>query len=454
MRFRVLSGNIPRGNPQEDLRVIYDAPDARVEASSEALVIQSPGGDATILAVGTLVGRRTPEGRLQAVESVSGFISTLVDERPPTSWKEAYEGDMVLIVVRSNGEVIVSGDRFFKRDVYVQEFSGGVALAADLDLLPENPALHGYDDAALAHTLTYYGHRPPKRHTIYRSVRRLAPGDVALIREGSIKVESTAFRPVPVREFSEQEHERYYDAFLEYLSAAGSSDGNSLFLSSGWDSSSILAGLVEVFGASKVTGFLGHNVYSVRSGTNNQFEMDRAQAIAKHYGIRLHVVELDYVNAGPDWFERAQETFRAHNIQSMTGINHLRLAHAASEIAPGAPIFTGETMVDNALNCAIKIQKEVQKLNRDLGKNIGIGIGINSGHMVMGAMGSKERMDFTVIGDNVNLGARLCSAAKAGEIILSEKAKNYIISDQFNLIETEPISVKGKEQPINIFKVF
>ena len=114
MRFRVLSGNIPRGNPQEDLRVIYDAPDARVEASPEALVIQSPGGEATIVAVGTLVGRRTPEGRLQAVESVSGFISTLVDERPPTSWKEAYEGDMVLIVVRSDGEVIVSGDRFFK----------------------------------------------------------------------------------------------------------------------------------------------------------------------------------------------------------------------------------------------------------------------------------------------------------------------------------------------------
>ncbi len=116
-------------------------------------------------------------------------------------------------------------------------------------------------------------------------------------------------------------------------------------------------------------------------------------------------------------------------------------------------VFTGEGMVDSAINSAIKIQKEVQKLNRSLGKNIGIGIGINAGHMVMGAMGSKERMDFTVIGDNVNLGSRLCDVAKAGEIILSEKAKNYIISDQFKLVETMPIMVKGKENPIDILKV-
>jgi adenylate cyclase len=74
--------------------------------------------------------------------------------------------------------------------------------------------------------------------------------------------------------------------------------------------------------------------------------------------------------------------------------------------------------------------------------------------MVMGAMGSKERMDFTVIGDNVNLGSRLCDEAKAGDIILSEKSKNYIITDQFKLIKIEPIKVKGKEEPIKILKIF
>ena len=341
MRFRILSGNIPPENVPEDLKVIHEGQATRIEAAQNVLVIKS-ARDTTILAVGTVVGRRTPEGRLQAIESLSSFISRLVDERPPASWKDAYEGDMVLIVLRPNGEVVVSGDRFFKRDVYVQEFSGGVALAADLDLLPDNPALQGYDHAALAHTLTYYGHRPPKRHTIYRSVRRLAPGDLASIRDGSITVDSTAFKPASTRDFSEQEHERYYDAFLEYLSAAGSSDGNSLFLSSGWDSTSILAGLVKVFGASKVTGVIGRQHYSERSGNCNRFEIERAHAIARHYGVRLHMVDLDYANQGVDWVERVQDTFRAHNIQSLTGLNHAQLAHGASEATPGAPIFAGE----------------------------------------------------------------------------------------------------------------
>ena len=62
----------------------------------------------------------------------------------------------------------------------------------------------------------------------------------------------------------------------------------------------------------------------------------------RHYGVRLKMVDLDYVNSGPDWIERVQDTFRAHNIQSQTGLNHARLAHGASEVAPGAPLFAGE----------------------------------------------------------------------------------------------------------------
>ena len=88
-----------------------------------------------------------------------------------------------------------------------------------------------------------------------------------------------------------------------------------------------------------------------------------------------------------------------------------------------------------------------------MGKNIGIGIGINTGPMVMGAMGSKDRMDFTVIGDNVNLGARLCSAAAAGEVIISESTNKLLEGKNFQLTKLDPIKVKGKEQPIQIYKV-
>jgi adenylate cyclase len=110
-------------------------------------------------------------------------------------------------------------------------------------------------------------------------------------------------------------------------------------------------------------------------------------------------------------------------------------------------------MANQAVDCAVKIQKEVQKLNNELGEKIGIGIGINTGSMVMGAMGSKERMDFTVIGDNVNLGARLCSAAAAGEVIISESTKKLLTGKKNQLTKLKPIIVKGKEKPIQIYRV-
>jgi len=116
-------------------------------------------------------------------------------------------------------------------------------------------------------------------------------------------------------------------------------------------------------------------------------------------------------------------------------------------------VFKGEQMADQAVDCAVKIQEEVQKLNQKLGKNIGIGIGINTGSMVMGAMGSKDRMDFTVIGDNVNLGARLCSAAAAGEVIISESTNKLLEGKNFQLTKLDPIKVKGKEKSIQIYKV-
>jgi adenylate cyclase len=63
-------------------------------------------------------------------------------------------------------------------------------------------------------------------------------------------------------------------------------------------------------------------------------------------------------------------------------------------------------------------------------------------------------MDFTVIGDSVNLGARLCSAAKRGQILLSENSAARLAGvDSIHLVKLDPIKVKGKEQLIEIFEV-
>ena len=118
-------------------------------------------------------------------------------------------------------------------------------------------------------------------------------------------------------------------------------------------------------------------------------------------------------------------------------------------------VFEGGSMVENALLTAVEIQEEL-KHDVMVGQTdqIKIGIGINTGELVMGAMGSEQRMAYTVIGDHVNLGARLCSAAKGGQILMSENSMKFLSQKkEFSFIALEPFSVKGKEKPISVYEV-
>ena len=72
----------------------------------------------------------------------------------------------------------------------------------------------------------------------------------------------------------------------------------------------------------------------------------------------------------------------------------------------------------------------------------------------MGAMGSKNRMDFTVVGDNVNLAARLCSHAAPGQTLLTQSTYQAIADcPEFTAAPLTPIAVKGKRRPLPVYEV-
>ena len=106
-----------------------------------------------------------------------------------------------------------------------------------------------------------------------------------------------------------------------------------------------------------------------------------------------------------------------------------------------------------AVRCAKQMQRILEKL-RATGRvpRVEVGIGINSGSAVMGAIGTEERMDYTVIGDTVNTGARLCSAAGRGEIIISQSTAELLGGTE-TLAALDPISVKNKSQPLQVYRV-
>jgi adenylate cyclase len=112
----------------------------------------------------------------------------------------------------------------------------------------------------------------------------------------------------------------------------------------------------------------------------------------------------------------------------------------------------------HAVQAAIQMQEELLKLNVQLAAeglpNIAIGIGINTGEALVGNMGSDQRFDYSVIGDAVNLAARLESSSKTlGKtlVIGQDTFKSAKLDFDFEYIDQ--ITVKGKTEEIKVYTV-
>ena len=121
----------------------------------------------------------------------------------------------------------------------------------------------------------------------------------------------------------------------------------------------------------------------------------------------------------------------------------------------GAPI-SGDNDTQRAVETAVEMQQKIKDLNKEREQRkeppILVGAGINKGLVVSGNIGSRDLMDYTVIGDTVNVASRLCAAAGPGEIMVSESV--YKTTQEFFSSEKlSPIKVKGKEKKVPVFLV-
>ncbi len=121
----------------------------------------------------------------------------------------------------------------------------------------------------------------------------------------------------------------------------------------------------------------------------------------------------------------------------------------------GAPVSHSNDPV-RAVTAALQMQEALVAFNEErAGSEVPpfeIGVGINTGEVVAGYIGSSQAMEYTVIGDPVNTGARLCAIARPGQILISEPTLAQL-GNAFDVQELPEAKLKGKAKPLRVFEV-
>lgn len=122
----------------------------------------------------------------------------------------------------------------------------------------------------------------------------------------------------------------------------------------------------------------------------------------------------------------------------------------------GAPFMMPDDP-PRAVRCAVEMRRSFRALVAsgacgDSAKTLDVHIGVNTGKVVAGTVGSPQRMEYTALGDTVNIAARLEGVAKAGQIVIGPTTA-ALVRDQVKLRSLGPVALKGKSEPIEAFEV-
>ncbi|MGE3460136.1 MAG: adenylate/guanylate cyclase domain-containing protein, partial [Kofleriaceae bacterium] len=121
----------------------------------------------------------------------------------------------------------------------------------------------------------------------------------------------------------------------------------------------------------------------------------------------------------------------------------------------GAPIPIDDAPF-KAVSCAVAMLQALEEFNRTRAAEnqapIRIGIGINTGKVITGSIGSTRALQYTAIGDAMNVASRLVNVASSGEIIISEDTYHRIVG-RIEATQLPPVRVKGKADELKVFRV-
>jgi len=194
--------------------------------------------------------------------------------------------------------------------------------------LENSEILKDLPQSALAQRQVYkvYGNRPPYPLTLTKGVFRLLPNLPLIINLKTKNVTNSLQRPL--QSINEKwKLEDYYKAFE--AAVVSNRPNKIIFMSSGWDSSSIMASLVKKYGPSKISAIILRLEYGYKNPVN-RFEIDKAKKLCKFFKVRLRIAPSIYFNK--KLLLHAIHALKKNHLYNFTAINHWTLWQAVKRL--------------------------------------------------------------------------------------------------------------------------
>ena len=261
------------------------------------------------------------------------------------------EGSFILLKSEKN-KVELYTDKYCKKDIYYFSKNSDFVASDSLEYFFKLNLIKDYDQISLISFFTLYGNYAPKNHTIYKNIFRLRTNQFMVLDNKGLTIKEENFKPLDVLNYDKSDLDNYYNILMDSVKYRSTDKGiNWIYLSSGWDSTAILAVLREIYPAKKVRGVIGEMVYSERSGVINKYEIDRAKKIAKFYDIKLDIQRLNFTdNSITSYIENIIPFMKNNSIYSFNTLNFCMLSDFIKNNASENDVVFGGEISDGVHN--------------------------------------------------------------------------------------------------------
>lgn len=257
------------------------------------------------------------------------LLKKIINKNSFNKLSKFIDGKFLIIKIVNKKIISILPDQFSKIDLFYTNQKNNFYMSDSIENFRNYK--NNFDNISLANLLMNYGSYVPKPKTIYKNIQRLNINEFITINKYLVKLEKKKINLIKTsKEFDQNKdlyHAKFKTFFLNAIKKRSSQRMNWVYISSGFDSTSILASLNRLVGNKKITAIIAELKYSKKYGVCNKFEIERAQKICNYFRIPLKKIKLDYSKKSIiSQMKEVKEKFKSKHVFSITTNNFYQMA--------------------------------------------------------------------------------------------------------------------------------